>query len=97
MEPTVKNFTLPVSGLEVAISNRRLKVRDNDHAFQLVGPDAIKSPVKLMAARVSLTTTKADGSPILFEDILDWDEEDMNAVIDKRDDPSFFLTPVAQS
>jgi hypothetical protein len=50
-----------------------------------------------MAARASLTITKADGSLIPFEDIMDWDEEDLNAVIEKRDDPSFFQTPAVQS
>lgn len=94
---TTKELTLPISGQVVMISDRRMKVRDNDQAFRMVGGEGAKSPICLMAARIAIVTTKADGSSIPYEDILDWDEDDLNAVISKREDPAFFQTPAVQS
>jgi hypothetical protein len=85
-----RELKLPLSGQTVLVSNRRLKVKDNDRAFALVGD--LKRPMALMAARAALVCTYPDGRPVLFEEILEWYEEDLEAVTKLRDDADFLET-----
>lgn len=96
MSETFRDITLPISGLTVRVSNRRFKVLDNVAAFDLVGTDS-RNPIKMLAAKVALVTGLPTGARVIYEDILDWDEDDLAAVMALRDDPVFMLNPAAPS
>jgi len=79
--------TLPFSGDVVQVSRRRMSVKDLDTVSRLVGKS--RQMGHMIAARLSLVVSKPGGGLVTMEEILDWDEDDMIAVTDKRDEPGF--------
>lgn len=87
IQPDFETLTLPVSGLVVRLTAKRFKVSDWDRVDAMVGKK--RSLGKVSAARMSLVTSKADGSFFTMEEILDWDEDDLNFLAERREDSDF--------
>ncbi len=92
MSEAFRDITLPISGLAVRVSNRRFKVLDNVAACDLVGGD-LRNPFKMLAAKIALVTSFPSGGKVVYEEILEWDEDDMAPVMGLRDDPVFMQSP----
>lgn len=96
MAEPFRDINLPVSGQAVRVSSRRFKVMDNVAAADLVGGD-LRNPVRMLAAKIALVTSYPAGGKAIYEDILEWDEDDLAAVMALRDDPDFMGSPGGKS
>jgi len=88
MTERFNEICLPVSGQTVRVSNRRFKVLDNIAAADMVGAD-LRNPIRMLVAKVALVTSYPTGAKVVYEDLLEWDEDDLAAVMAQRDDPDF--------
>ena len=86
-----REITLPVSGLTVRVADRRLKVLDSVKAADMCGD--FRNPIRMLAARAVVVTSMPDGRAVIFEDVLQWDEDDLNAIVELRESPDFVRAP----
>lgn len=89
------SLTLPVSGLIVLINRTKFRVRENDKAVLMCGDK--KTTIRISAAKMSLRVKHADGRAILMEEILDWWEDDFNAINELWGEEDFTITPMSSS